>query len=177
VRSAIFDRLQAEVVDAEVLDLFAGSGALAIEALSRGAARAVLVEQQAALIRFLDEQLRRLGLRERCELVHDDARRYLARAATQQHARRFGLVLLDPPYADVALHGDTLAGLVASGLLAAEAVVVLELPRHRGRLPAIVVPRELAVEAVRDHGQTALEFLRAIPSPESPDLNESSSQT
>ena len=52
VRSAIFDRLQHEVVGARVLDLFAGSGALSIEAISRGAARAVMVEQQRELARF-----------------------------------------------------------------------------------------------------------------------------
>ncbi len=157
VRSAIFDRLQAEVVDAEVLDLFAGSGALAIEALSRGARRATLVEHQAVLVRFLDQQLRALGLRDRCELIHDDARRFLTRRANRPS---FDLVLIDPPYAELALYDEVLSLLVTSRQLAPDAIVVLELPRHRGQRPPLTMPDALVSEAVRDHGQTSLEFLR-----------------
>lgn len=164
VRSAIFDRLQAEVVDARVLDLFAGTGALAIEALSRGAARATLVEQQPALSKFLLQQLEALGLRDRATVVSDDARRFLTRCASTRGAGPgggpFDLVLVDPPYDAIELYAAVLTSLLEHNCLAADAVVVIEYEKHRGRRPAIPIPAGLESEAIRDHGQTALEFLR-----------------
>ncbi len=159
VRSAIFDRLQLEVVGARVLDLFAGSGALAIEAVSRGAAHAVLVERQGELARFLGQQLAALDLGGRCELVHDDALRYLRGRAKLA----FDVILVDPPYAGLDLYAEVLTLLVAPGgepWLAPGGVIVVEYEKHRGARPAILVPEQLHCEAVRDHGQTALEFLR-----------------
>lgn len=171
VRSAIFDRVQAEVVGARVLDLFAGTGALAIEALSRGAASATLVEQQPALGKFLLRQLDQLGLRDRATVVNDDARRFLARCAAAvpgcagagPGGAPFDLVLIDPPYADLDLYAAVLTSLVERNCLAADAVVVIEYEKHRGRRPAISIPPRLESEAIRDHGQTALEFLRYRP--------------
>ncbi|HLT39628.1 MAG TPA: 16S rRNA (guanine(966)-N(2))-methyltransferase RsmD [Enhygromyxa sp.] len=160
VRGAIFDRLQTEVVGARVLDLFAGTGALAIEALSRGAARATLVEQHPGLSKFLLRQLDALDLGDRTTVVADDARRFLTRSRS---AEPFDLVLVDPPYAELSLYEAVLAGLIEHGCLATDAVVVIEYEKHRGRRPALAIPPELHCEAVRDHGQTALEFLRHTP--------------
>jgi len=159
VRGAIFDRLQHEVPDARVLDLFAGSGALAIEALSRGAAEAVLVEQQVSLTRFLDRQLGALDLLGRGAVVRADARGFLDRGLQGRAA--FDLVLVDPPYAELDLYTEVLARLDAHGWLAPSAVVVLEYIKRRGQRPAIDIPPGLESEAIRDHGQTAIEFLRA----------------
>jgi 16S rRNA (guanine966-N2)-methyltransferase len=160
VRSAIFDRLQAEVVDARVLDLFAGSGALAIEAISRGAGHAVLVEQSRELVRFLAAQLDALGLRGRCEVIHDDAVRLLGRGRPAGQDAPFDLILVDPPYAALDLYAEVLELLVANHWLAESGVIVVEYEKHRGARPAIRVPDALHCEAVREHGQTALEFLR-----------------
>lgn len=160
VRSAIFDRLQREVVGARVLDLFAGSGALAIEAISRGASHAVLVERQRELARFLAVQLDALSLRDRCDVVHADALDFLRRGPAQA----FDLVLVDPPYAAIELYDEALALLVQQSWLAPEARVVVEYEKHRGARPAIHVPERLVCEALREHGQTALEFL-CLPDP------------
>jgi 16S rRNA (guanine966-N2)-methyltransferase len=174
VRGAIFDRLQHEVVGARVLDLFAGTGALAIEALSRGAAHATLVEQHPGLGSFLDRQLELLGLGDRTTVIRDDARRFLTRGTLGLGARRggrggpgpFDLVLVDPPYAELELYAAVLAGLAAQRpLLSPDAVVVIEYEKHRGRRPAIAIPPDFEQEAIRDHGQTALEFLRLSPAP------------
>lgn len=164
VRGAIFDRLQTEVVGARVLDLFAGSGALAIEALSRGAGHATLVERQRALVGFLDRQLTGLGLGEVATVVHADARRFLTSGEGP-----YDLILIDPPYDATALYDEALAGLVERGLMADDAVVVIEYQRRRGRYPDIRRPASLRSEALREHGQTALEFLRYTASqPSSP---------
>ena len=94
VREAIFSSL-GDVEGARVLDLFCGTGALAIEALSRGAANAVLVDQD---VRPALGNVERLGLRERVELVRSDVRRWSAAYADDPGASRFDLVFVDAPY-------------------------------------------------------------------------------
>lgn len=171
MRSAIFDRLQAEVVGARVLDLFAGSGALAIEALSRGAAHATLVERNRDLWPFLSAQLDALGLASHATIVRGDAQRFLTSsvATVVRAQQRYDLVLIDPPYAELDLYGAVLDALVRGNHLVDAAVIVMEVEKHRGQRPTIPLPEALTCEAVRDHGQTALEFLRfASPSPPVP---------
>ena len=92
-REAVFNIVAPWVEDADVLDLFAGSGAMGLEALSRGAARAVFVEADPAACRTIERNLDKLGLRGevRCADV-------LTGIATER--RRFDLVFCDPPYAD-----------------------------------------------------------------------------
>ena len=93
VREAVFNIVAPWVEDADVLDLFAGSGAMGLEALSRGAARAVFVEADPAACRTIERNLDKLGLRGevRCADV-------LTAIATER--RRFDLVFCDPPYAE-----------------------------------------------------------------------------
>jgi 16S rRNA (guanine966-N2)-methyltransferase len=94
VREAIFSAL-GEVEGARVLDLYCGTGALAIEALSRGAAAAVLVDRDT---RPALGNVERLGLGERAELVHGDVGRWLSNRAAEPDAARFDLVFVDAPY-------------------------------------------------------------------------------
>jgi len=89
VREALFSIL-GDVSGARVLDLFCGTGALGIEALSRGAGRAALVDLE---IELAQRNLQALGLEERCEVVRSDALRFLGRPSD-----RFDLVFCDPPY-------------------------------------------------------------------------------
>lgn len=129
VRAAIFNILEAPAVaGVRALDLFAGTGSLGIEALSRGAASADFVERNRRQLGALVENLARAGYSEVGRAHCDDALRWLARQGrspgSDVPALGFDLALLDPPYG----WGDptlALAGLAASGLLAAEAVVVL----------------------------------------------------
>lgn len=94
VREAIFSAL-GDVTGARVLDLYCGTGALAIEALSRGAAGAVLVDRDT---RPALGNVERLGLGERAELVRGDVQRWLAGAGAEGGASRFDLVFVDAPY-------------------------------------------------------------------------------
>jgi 16S rRNA (guanine966-N2)-methyltransferase len=95
VREAIFSAIGERVVEATVLDLYCGTGALAIEALSRGAARALLVDRDT---RPALGNVERLGLGERAELVRADAGRWLATVPDGAGAHRFDLVFVDAPY-------------------------------------------------------------------------------
>ena len=99
VKQAIFGMLEPVLPDARVLDLFAGSGAAGIEALSRGAAHAVFVERAPEAIRVIHENLARAHMADRSEVVRADVLGYLVDQAPQ--AGPFDLVLVDPPYADV----------------------------------------------------------------------------
>jgi len=95
VREAIFSALGARVEGASVLDLYCGTGALAIEALSRGAGQAVLVDRDT---RPALGNVERLGLRERARLQRGDVGRWLAAATESPDAPRFDLVFVDAPY-------------------------------------------------------------------------------
>jgi 16S rRNA (guanine966-N2)-methyltransferase len=96
VKGAIFNMLQNRLglTGITVLDLFAGSGNLAFEALSRGAARAVFVDENPHAIDVVDANAERLGCMESCSLIQTDALAFIAAAREQ-----FGLVFADPPYA------------------------------------------------------------------------------
>jgi len=95
LKEALFSSLGARVHDATVLDLYAGSGALAIEALSRGAARATLVDRDT---RAAVGNIERLGLAERVELVRADASRWLENRESREERSVFDLVFVDAPY-------------------------------------------------------------------------------
>ncbi len=97
MREALFNSLVSldAVRDASVLDLFAGSGALGIEALSRGASHVTFVDTSRDALRAVGENLERAGLTDRATIVRADAREHLRRGADT----RVDLALVDPPYA------------------------------------------------------------------------------
>jgi 16S rRNA (guanine966-N2)-methyltransferase len=167
VREALFGILGSAgaIEGARVLDLYAGTGALALEALSRGAARAVLVESSREALAAVRANVEALGLADRAEIVAADVRGAQRRIA---RSGPFDLVLADPPWALVD-SGDAprvLAALAAAGALAPAAVVVLE---HSAR----TAPAELEVPGLvrgeaRRYGDTALAFYKPAILPASP---------
>ena len=151
VREAIFASLDARgaVVGARVMDAFAGSGALGIEALSRGAARATFVESDAAAARIITSNLQSLGLGDVGDVVHASVGTFLGVGG-----ETFDLALLDPPYdcppAKVAAVLEALAPRLAPG-----AVVVLE-RASRGEPPPW--PPGLVPGDVRKYGETSIHY-------------------
>jgi 16S rRNA (guanine966-N2)-methyltransferase len=133
VRETLFNWLQGRLDGRWCLDLYAGSGALGLEALSRGAAHCVFVDEDARAVEGIGDALRAWGAdSQRAELVRERAERYLARAA-----RRFDLVFLDPPFATGELAASA-AALCARGWLAPGALVYTEHARRgaQAQLPA-----------------------------------------
>ena len=123
VKEAIFSMIGPYFSGETALDLFAGTGALGIEALSRGAGRAVFVDQDKRCVDIIVDNLRTVGFAERAEVYRNDAQRALKALAKRQ--RRFDLVFLDPPYRLRLI--DTLLGVLeADGLLQPGARVVAE---------------------------------------------------
>ena len=95
LREALFNSLQGKLDDAEVLDLFAGSGALGLEALSRGARRAVFVDRDGAARKVIAGNLRSLGLGEQGKILRDPVDRAARRLAAEGP---FDVAFADPPY-------------------------------------------------------------------------------
>jgi 16S rRNA (guanine966-N2)-methyltransferase len=144
VREALFSIL-ASVQDARVLDLFAGSGALGIEALSRGAASATFVDSAAPAVAVVRENLERLGLE--AEVLRIPALRALA--CTPIAGRQYDLVFLDPPYRLASSLGPELSRVLPT-ILAPEARVVAESDRR--------APLELELPLIRErqYGDTLI---------------------
>jgi 16S rRNA (guanine966-N2)-methyltransferase len=141
VREAIFAIL-GSVEGAHVLDLFAGSGALGLEALSRGAASATFVEPEPTAVKAIERNLEKLGLEGR--LVRSDAARYIARTS-----ERYGVVFVDPPYEMVESFRMPLAEHLPR-VLAEGGSVVYE--TAAGVEPDLPLP----VRSTRRHGSTQL---------------------
>ncbi len=145
VREALFSILAGSVEGARVLDLFAGSGALAIEALSRGASGAVLVDSSAAAVAAIHRNLEAVGVD--AEVRRQDALTYLDRA--RKDARLYDLVFLDPPYRHASALGKQLSATLGP-VLASGARVVTESDRR--------APLELDLELLdeRRYGDTVI---------------------
>jgi 16S rRNA (guanine966-N2)-methyltransferase len=136
----VFARLP-DLAGARVLDLFAGTGALGIEALSRGAAAAAFVERAGPALACLEANLASLGLAERSRVLRGAVHGALARLAREQ--ARFDLVLVDPPYGTTDT-APALRALADAELLAPGGTLVLETSRRHPpeRVPGLVLADE-----------------------------------
>jgi 16S rRNA (guanine966-N2)-methyltransferase len=165
VKEALFSSLGPRVAGARVLDLYAGSGALGIEALSRGAGTVTFVEEDARAAAVIRQNLDATGLSDRGRVVEETVERFLASDGTE----RFDVVLADPPYAE--RPAEVLRLLSASTRLAPGALVALE--AASAGLPAEGLPggERLAVRAIKRYGDSAIVYadhLAAIGSEGSP---------
>jgi 16S rRNA (guanine966-N2)-methyltransferase len=161
VREALFSVL-GDVTDALVLDLYAGTGALGIEALSRGAKRAVFVENARPALDALRRNLDTLNLRQVTSVVATP----VAKAVRGLTAgSRFDLVLVDPPYADLNEAVKALQALVRAGHCADDVRIVLE---HASRDAGPEI-EGLDFEMTRRYGDTSMSFyLGRIGQPDDP---------
>lgn len=119
LRETLFNILAPRIADARVLDLFAGTGAIGIEAVSRGAREAVLVERDRRAAALIAENAERAGVADRCVIIREAVERALARPL----GGRFDIVVLDPPYACPEIESALRAALT---VLAPGGIVVLE---------------------------------------------------
>ena len=162
VREALFSIL-GDLRDLRVLDAWAGTGALGIEALSRGASRATFVEHAPRVAEVLRANVRTAGVEEAAAVVVADVARWAATPPTRQPPLRrgeptepFDVVLADPPYA---VPTERVAAVVAAlhdlGRLAPDAVVVVERDRRTAVPPP---PGVLALRSERTYGDTVLQL-------------------
>ncbi|MBI4317263.1 MAG: 16S rRNA (guanine(966)-N(2))-methyltransferase RsmD [Chloroflexi bacterium] len=150
VKVALFDILGDQVVDSAFLDLFAGSGSVGIEALSRGARRAVFVDTNPGAIRLIKDNLALTGLGDKAETVRIDAFRYLALHREEQ----FDIIYVAPPqYKGLAV--QTLRALDDLPILSDRGLVITQIdPRERAELEL----EHLTQVKQRKYGNTLLSF-------------------
>ena len=160
VKAAIFSSLADKIVGAHVLDLFAGSGALGIEALSRGAASVLFVEQDRQSIAAIEKNLARTRLNGRVR--HQDVFDFVGRCNPPE---KFDLVFADPPYEKTRSGEHVTEKLLADQdlprLLAPEGVFILE------KRPGEMIPEAKVWHVIRQksYGATEVLFLSGVRSP------------
>jgi 16S rRNA (guanine966-N2)-methyltransferase len=152
VKGAIFNILGAKILNARVLDLFAGTGNLALEALSRGAASAVLVEKNSLAYATIKQNILMLGAREQTTLLKMDALIFM----NQIREEKFELIFLDPPYHQ-GLVSRVLSGLHRNSILKANGVIVIETASDEA-IDQDLFPLE--VKITKEYGDTKLWFLQ-----------------
>jgi len=120
VKEALFSIIQFELPEARFLDLFAGSGQMGIEALSRGAEKAVFVDSSRQALEFVNKNLKSLSIEDRAEVFFGNADLYL-----MQCREKFDIVFLDPPYKD-----DAIAPILESvaSVCNSTAAIICEIP-------------------------------------------------
>lgn len=154
VKEALFSILGDRVIGATVLDLFAGTGAIGIEALSRGAARTMFVESHAASLKLLHSNLTQCGLSEHTEIYPGETHAFFQYAA--RHRLTFDIIFADPPYRDDS--PNTLLPLLGqSAMILPHTVVILEHPtKHQ------IPPRVGPLNRVRQYryGDSSLSLFR-----------------
>lgn len=133
VKEGVFSALQFDIEGRRVLDLFAGTGQMGIEALSRGAKSCVFVDQRRDAAQLVRDNLAVCGLAEKAQVVCGDAMGYLASLRS-----KYDLIFLDPPYADDSLE-RAIAHIARFDILSPRGIIVAECPAEKS-LPALSTP-------------------------------------
>ena len=162
VRESLFNIIRWDVMDAHVLDLFAGTGALSLESLSRGAKSAVMIDTDRAACEAIRKNIAACRMEEKARLIPRDYRQAMDQLAQEKH--RFDVVFLDPPYR-MENTGEMCAALYDKGLLAKAFLLVVE---HKRGLAPLVDERFEAFDQ-RDYGDTQITFLRSAAREEEQD--------
>lgn len=152
VRESLFNILGARVIGAQVLDLFAGSGALALEAISRGADFAALCDKSQSAARVIGRNISLMRAEDQTLLIRAD----WCDALTRLRGRRFSLVFLDPPYRMLDVYASAAEALRSLGLLSEGALLVME---HGADTP-LALPAGFEIFDERRYRDTAVALVR-----------------
>jgi len=152
VRGAIFNALLGYVEDAVVLDLYAGTGAMALEAISRGAKKAYLCDHHAGARKVIAQNIQALGVKSQCTLLAMEDKQALAKC--RDEGLRFDLIILDPPY-NKGLADAALACIAEYGLLAEGGRIVVETDEGEN----ISIPEGMCILRQKTYGRTEVYFV------------------
>ena len=153
VRESLFNIIRWDIEEARVLDLFAGTGALSLEAVSRGAKSAVMIDMDRAACDCIKKNMESTRLKERCRLIPRDYRQAIK--TLEAEGAQFDVVFIDPPYR-MENTGEMCAELYDRGLLSPEAMILVE---HRRGMAPLIDPRFEAFDQ-RNYGDTQITFVR-----------------
>lgn len=153
IREALFSSLGERVMGVAFLDLYAGSGAIGIEALSRGASSAVFVEHDSSVAEVIWDNLRTTKVSERAEVIVDDVESFVARPPKQS----FELVMVDPPFA-TGLPSTVLTHLRDNGFVGTQSLIIVRLRASETERPM----GEWEIARERRYGDSVLVYLRPM---------------
>ena len=154
VKESLFNILQNQIKNSVVLDLFAGSGALGIEALSRGAAKAYFCDTNRDAINVIKENLNKTRLTSKAEVLNVDYKK-----ALNNINESFDLIFLDPPYKlDIAV--DALKSIINNNLLKSEGIIVIETDEIDRDINELYNLSEIDIIDKRKYGRANLIFLK-----------------
>lgn len=154
VKEALFNILQNDIRDANILDLFSGSGALAIECLSRGAKFAVLSDKSNDAIHVIKKNLEKAKLTEKALIIKND---YIETLQQIKEKNKFDIIFIDPPYeADIAV--NAIKNIIELDLLSKDGIIILETDEEQRELEKLK-KINVNVYDLRKYGRVKLIFL------------------
>jgi 16S rRNA (guanine(966)-N(2))-methyltransferase RsmD len=156
LRETLFDVLAPQIEGARFLDICAGSGAAGIEALSRGASSSTFIELSRRACAVIEDNLAALDIDSDAHILNRDAVKALKWLASQEH--QFDIAFFDPPYSS-GLYSHVMETVAASGLLAADGILVVE---HRAKAPPTAEYAELRIYRHLKQGESGLAFYARI---------------
>ena len=154
VKEALFNMIQMDIQDAEVLDLFSGSGALGIEALSRGAAKAVICDKSKEAIKVIEKNLEKTRLKENAVILNND---YIKALEILKEKYKFDYIFLDPPYAGEMVK-NAVNKIIELNLLKQDGIIIIETDEDE-RILKDLQKINVNVYDLRKYGRVKLIFL------------------
>lgn len=151
VREAIFNTLQMRIPEARVLDVFAGSGGMSMEALSRGAKFADLYEKDRKAIAAIERNIKFLGFQSQSKLWKGDALHFLS-----QNSAQYDIIFLDPPYYE-GLYEKTVSLILERQLLAADGILVVETAKNSPPLSDAILQKLKQIKTAA-YGDTKIDY-------------------
>ena len=153
IKESLFNILQNQIYDARVLDLFAGSGALALETLSRGAKEAVLCDNSYQAIKIIEENVKKTHFEKQAKILNSDYRQALNILKNEE----FDIIFLDPPY-ESEFDIQALSVIIENNMLSEEGIIILETD-HAQEKQESLKKLDINVYDLRNYGRVSLFFL------------------
>ena len=162
IKQSVFDIIRPRITGAYMLDLFAGTGNVSLEALSRGAAKTVMVDREPACIKNMHRNLAHLGFEDRAKVLRGDILKPLDWLLAYSNNEGYDIIFMGPPYRDInnkmlAFSEPALKNVADAGLLAENGMIILQ--THKTE--EFAVPATLEIYRVEKYGDTLVHFLRA----------------
>ena len=153
IKESLFNIIQNEIYDAKVLDLFAGSGALGLETLSRGAKEAILCDNSNKAVAIIKENVEKTHLKEQVKILKMDYKKVLNMLENQ----KFDIIFLDPTY-DSGFDIEALKLIIEQNMLSEEGIIILETDNEKTKKEQLGI-MDINVYDLRNYGRVSLFFL------------------
>ena len=169
IKQSLFDILRPRITGAIMLDLFAGTGNVSLEALSRGALKTVMLDKEPACIKNIHRNLEHVGFADRAKVLRGDVLKPLDWLMPYSANEGYDIIFMGPPYRDInnkmlALSEPALNNVAEARLLAPNGIVIIQ--THKTE--EFAIPPSLTVYRTEKYGDTLVRFMRAVAPQEQP---------